>query len=58
MTERLISDNVVVTFETLHYTRNHSSGNTGYMALKLDMNKAYDRVEWQYMEKWVLQKHG
>ena len=51
MADRLISDNIMVAFETLHYIRNHSSGNTWYMALKLDMNKAYDRVEWLYMEK-------
>ena len=51
MTNRLISDNIMVTFETLHYMRNHSTGNTGYMALKLDMSIAYDRVEWLYMEK-------
>ena len=51
MTDRLISDNIIVAFETLHYMRNHSSGKVGYMALKLDMSKAYDRVEWPYMEK-------
>ena len=49
--DKLISDNIMVAFETLHYMRNHNSGETGYMALKLDMNKSYDRVEWQYMEK-------
>ena len=51
MTDRLISDNIMVVFETLHYMHNHSTRNNGYMALKLDMSKAYDRVEWLYMEK-------
>ena len=51
MIERLISDNIMVAFETLHYMRNHSLGNTGYMALKLDMWKAYDRVESVYIKK-------
>ena len=45
MTDRLISDNIMVAFETLRYMINYCSGNIGYMALKLDMSKAYDRVE-------------
>lgn len=35
--------------------RNHTNGKTGFMVLKLDMSKAYDRVKWAYMEK-VLEK--
>ena len=57
MTEHLISNNIIVAFETLHYMRNHSLGNTGYMALKLNMSKAYERIEWQYMEK-LMKKMG
>ncbi|XP_075659023.1 uncharacterized protein LOC142628871 [Castanea sativa] len=37
--------------------RNHCTGKSGYVALKLDMSKAYDRVGWRYMEK-VLAKLG
>ena len=57
MSDRLISDNMLVAFETLHYMRNHNKGKLGFMALKLDMTKAYDIVEWSYMEK-VLIKMG
>lgn len=51
MSEWLMSDNILVTFETLHYMRNHCTGKAGYMALKPDMSKAYDRVEWGYMQQ-------
>ena len=57
MSDRLISNNILVAFETLHYMRNHNTGKSGFMALKLDMTKAYNRVEWSYMER-VLIKMG
>lgn len=43
--DRLISDNTLVAFETLHCMKKHKIGETGFMAVKLDMSKAYDRVE-------------
>ena len=55
MSEQLISDNILVAFETLHYMRNHTKGKSGFMVLKLDMSKAYDRVKWAYMEKVLVQ---
>ncbi|XP_074314848.1 uncharacterized protein LOC141651019 [Silene latifolia] len=53
---RLISDNILVAFEMFHYMKNARSGG-GHMALKLDMAKAYDRVEWVFLER-VLQAMG
>ena len=55
--ERLISDNIMVAFETLHHMKNHNSGKHGFMAIKLDMSKAYDRVEWVYLER-LMEKMG
>ena len=42
---RLIADNILIAFETLHHMQHMKGGRQGYMALKLDMSKAYDRVE-------------
>ena len=51
---RLITDNMLIAFESLHHMKTTCTGKTGFMALKLDMSKAYDRVEWIFLEKILL----
>ena len=50
----LDSPNVLIAFESLHHMKTNCTGRTGFMALKLDMSKAYDRVEWGFLDKFLL----
>jgi hypothetical protein len=42
---RLIMDNFLVAFESYHAIKKKTTSNHGTCAVKLDMHKAYDRVE-------------
>ncbi|KAK3224382.1 hypothetical protein Dsin_011407 [Dipteronia sinensis] len=46
---RQIYDNFLVAFESLHSLGLKKSETIGQMALKLDMSKAYDKVEWAFL---------
>lgn len=50
MPGRLITDNIIVAFETLHTIRRKTRGKNGFMVLKLDMSMAYDRVDWPFLQ--------
>ncbi|KAL9690247.1 hypothetical protein QQ045_010644 [Rhodiola kirilowii] len=47
---RIISDNFIVAHEVSHFLKNGKSGSSCYASIKLDMSKAYDRVEWCFLE--------
>ncbi|XP_021737156.1 uncharacterized protein LOC110703671 [Chenopodium quinoa] len=53
---RLITDNILVAFELFYHMKN-SGSESGFLALKLDMAKAYDRVEWSFLRA-VMIKFG
>ena len=42
---RLITDNVLVAYEALHTMHGRRKGKIGTLAMKLDISKAYDKVE-------------
>ena len=51
---RAITNNVVVAFELIHYMKRKSYGKVGDVALKIDINKAYDRIRWDYLKVIML----
>lgn len=51
---RLIQDNLIVAHEAFHALKQKTRGGKENMAIKLDMSKAYDRVEWIFIEKVLL----
>lgn len=50
---RLITNNIMVTYELLHSMKLNKKKRKGVVAIKLDMFKAYDKIEWPYLEVFV-----
>lgn len=48
--QRHITDNVIIGYECLHKIRCERQGKEGLVALKLYISKAYDRIEWCFLE--------
>uniref|UniRef100_A0A8I6YNB8 Reverse transcriptase domain-containing protein n=1 Tax=Hordeum vulgare subsp. vulgare TaxID=112509 RepID=A0A8I6YNB8_HORVV len=51
---RLITDNVLISYEISDYILHKTKGKERYAAAKADMSKAYDRVEWSYLAALLL----
>ncbi|KAL6208769.1 hypothetical protein ACLB2K_019714 [Fragaria x ananassa] len=47
---RHISDNIMIAQELLHKCKN-SKGKKGFMAWKIDLSKAYDKLSWKFIEQ-------
>ena len=45
---RHITDNIIITQEVVHSMR-RMRGKDGYMAVKIDLEKAYDRLNWDFI---------
>lgn len=55
--EKAISENVLITHEVLHFLKTSDAKKRGSMAVKTDMSKAYDKIEWEFI-RLVLERMG
>lgn len=44
-----LHNNIMVSCEVMHYLKRKKVGKDGYMALKLDMSNAYNRIEGEFL---------
>ncbi|KAL8122999.1 hypothetical protein AgCh_011101 [Apium graveolens] len=54
---RLLTDNALLAFELNYYIRRKRQGKNGVVGFKIDVSKAYDRLEWHFLEA-MMQKFG
>ncbi|KAL4384232.1 hypothetical protein GQ457_15G020000 [Hibiscus cannabinus] len=54
---RILSDNILIAHELLHYLKGSKNGPNKGAAVKLDVEKVYDRVEWHFIND-VMERMG
>lgn len=52
---RFILDNVLVAIETIHHIKCKVRGKEGEFALKIDIRKLFDKVDWRYLQTILLE---
>ena len=53
----MIIDNAFVAFECIHHIKQEKDPTKSFCAYKVDLSKAYDKVDWNYLKK-MMQKLG
>lgn len=51
---RLISNNIIISHKIMHYLKTRSKGGKRGFALKLNINQAYDIVEWTFLKQMLM----
>lgn len=46
------ADNIIIAQEIIH-TRANKKGKKGFVALKIDLEKAYDRLNWDFLDNTI-----
>lgn len=51
---RSVLDNAMAAIEIIHYMKSKVKGILGDVALKLDISKAYDKIDWSYLKRVMI----
>lgn len=51
---KLLTDNALIAFEINHYMKRKTQGKEGLAGLKIDISKAYDRLEWVFIHSMMI----
>ncbi|XXG86091.1 hypothetical protein AAC387_Pa11g1056 [Persea americana] len=51
---RAITDSILISTEIMHFLKRKGKGKSGMAALKIDMSKGYDRIEWDFLKSMML----
>lgn len=54
MPGQLITNNALIAFECIHAIQQDNNDRSKFCAYKLDLAKAYDRMDWSYLEQVLL----
>lgn len=54
LSNRLITDNILIAFEAFHKLHMSKNFKKGFVGIKIDMAKAYDRIEWSFLNNTLI----